>query len=543
MTEQELVELCGLGETTTVQFKLEFTTPKQIAEELVAFANTHGGLIVFGAEDKTGKMVGLTYEQLQYTSRELGNTANDHVRPVIYIETETLKHDGRAYLLAFVKRGEYKPYKDLAGNIWVKQGADKRRVTENVEIRRLLQQSRQYQVDEEGVDGSSENDIDTKALDAYFTKAFGKRIDEFSMLPKTVLKNAHITDELGRLTVAGLMYFAKEPQMFRPQHCIKAVWFVGNHIGGTQYHDSRDITGTIPEMYEDAMRWLKSCLNRPQNGQSFNSEGDLEISEVVLQELIQNALVHLDLLKPAAIRLLVFDNRIEIVNPGCLPDGQTIDEIMLGNSDPRNPQLAQFGSKTMPYRGLGSGIPRVMAENCDVELIDRPEGNQFIARVWRTTQKDETSTRKANEELITTTQKEESTIQKSKKVTLKPLTTTQKAILNYLKEHPKATRQEVAEAIGETETVVRFNIGRLQQYGLLKRLGSKKKGQWIVTNVFVSESDSENTDNNAFVSESDSENTDNNAFVSENVSENTDNNAFVSENVSQSDTQRKKRIY
>ena len=120
MTEQELVELCSLGENTTVQFKLEFTTPKQIAEELVAFANTRGGTIVFGAEDKTGKMVGLTYEQLQYTSRELGNTANDHVRPTIYIETETLKHEGQAYLLAYVKNGDYKPYKDLSGNIWVK---------------------------------------------------------------------------------------------------------------------------------------------------------------------------------------------------------------------------------------------------------------------------------------------------------------------------------------------------------------------------------------------------------------------------------------
>lgn len=476
MTEQELVELCSLGETTTVQFKLEFTTPKQIAEELVAFANTHGGVIVFGAEDKTGKMVGLTYEQLQYTSRELGNTANDHVRPV-------------------------------------------------------MQQSRQYQVDEEGVDGSSENDIDTKALDAYFNKAFGKRIDEFSMPAKTVLKNAHITDELGRLTIAGLMYFAKDPQLFRPQNCIKAVWFVGNHIGGTQYRDSRDITGTIPEMYEDAMRWLKSCLSRPQNGQSFNSEGELEIPEIVLQELVQNALVHLDLLKPAAIRLLVFDNRIEIVNPGCLPDGQTIDEIMLGNSDPRNPQLAQFGSKTMPYRGLGSGIPRVMAENCDVELIDHPDGNQFVARIWRTTQKKENTTQKANEELISTTQKEESTTQKSKNATQKPLTTTQKAILNYLKEHPEATRQEVTEAIGNiTEDGVKFNIGRLQQYGLLKRIGSKKKGQWIVTNVFVSENDSEITDNNAYVSDNDSENTDNNLFVSENDGQNDSQNDSQNEN-------------
>lgn len=274
MTEQELVELCSLGETTTVQFKLEFTTPKQIAEELVAFANTHGGVIVFGAEDKTGKMVGLTYEQLQYTSRELGNTANDHVRPVIYIETETLKHEGRAYLLAYVKR---------------------------------------------------------------------------------------------------------------------------------------------------------------------------------------------------------------------------------------------------PYRGLGSGIPRVMAENCDVELIDHPDGNQFVARIWRTTQKKENTTQKANEELISTTQKEESTTQKSKNATQKPLTTTQKAILIYLKEHPEATRQEVTEAIGNiTEDGVKFNIGRLQQYGLLKRIGSKKKGQWIVTNVFVSENDSENTDNNLFVSENDGQNDSQNDSQNEN---------------------------
>ena len=481
MTEQELVELCSLGESTTVQFKLEFTTQKQIAEELVAFANTRGGIIVFGAEDKTGKMVGLTYEQVQYTSRELGNTANEQVRPVIYIETETVKHGGKAFVIVYVKNGAYKPYKDLSGNIWVKQGSDKRRVTDNTEIRRLLQNSRQYQADADGVEGSSENDIDTKALDSYFSHVYNKDVDDFKMPRKIVLRNAHITDDLGRLTVAGLMFFAKAPQQFRPQHCIKAVWFYGNHIGGTQYHDSRDIIGTIPEMYEEAVRWMKSCLNRPQNGQSFNSVGELEIPEVVLEELVQNALVHLDLLKPAAIRLLVFDNRIEIVNPGSLSDGQTIEEILLGNSDPRNMLLAQFGSNTMPYRGLGSGIPRVMASGSDVELIDRPDGNQFIARIWRTTQKDKTTTQKADEELISTTQKEGNTTQKSNGTTQKPLNTTQKQILGYLKNYPKATRQEIADALGNiTVDGIKFNIGLLQQYGVLKRKGGRKNGEWVV---------------------------------------------------------------
>ncbi len=105
MTDKELVQLCKLGESTTMQYKLEFTTQKQIAEELVAFANTRGGIIIFGVEDNTGRMVGLTYEQVQYTSRELGNTANEHVRPIIYIETEIIMHEEMAYLIAYVKNG------------------------------------------------------------------------------------------------------------------------------------------------------------------------------------------------------------------------------------------------------------------------------------------------------------------------------------------------------------------------------------------------------------------------------------------------------
>ena len=65
------------------------------------------------------------------------------------------------------------------------------------------------------------------------------------------------------------------------------------------------------------------------------------------------------------------------------------------------------------------------------------------------------------------------------------MTTTQKEILNYLKEHPQATRQEVALAIGNiTDDGVKFNIGKLQQYGLLKRKGGRKFGEWVVIGEF-----------------------------------------------------------
>jgi ATP-dependent DNA helicase RecG len=86
--------------------------------------------------------------------------------------------------------------------------------------------------------------------------------------------------------------------------------------------------------------------------------------------------------------------------------------------------------------------------------------------------------------LISATQKEEIATQKSELTTQKPLNTTQNAILNYLKAHPTATRQEVAKALGNiTEDGVKFNIGKLQQYGRLKREGGRKNGSWIVIDI------------------------------------------------------------
>ena len=138
MNEKDFKEKCLCGETTRIQFKSIFTTQKEIAKELIAFANSRGGAILFGVEDKTGHLLGLSYEQIQQTTRELGNTAQEQVKPTIYIETEVVKADDKNFLVCTVAEGRNKPYKNLQGEIWVKQGADKRRITENAEILALF---------------------------------------------------------------------------------------------------------------------------------------------------------------------------------------------------------------------------------------------------------------------------------------------------------------------------------------------------------------------------------------------------------------------
>ena len=82
--------------------------------------------------------------------------------------------------------------------------------------------------------------------------------------------------------------------------------------------------------------------------------------------------------------LLIFDNRVEIVSPGCLPDGLSVDDIKFGNSAQRNPLIATFCTRTMIYRGIGTGIIRSIREGANIEFVNDNNGNQFKAILWRT---------------------------------------------------------------------------------------------------------------------------------------------------------------
>lgn len=484
MTADTLKDLCLCGETTRVQFKEMFTSQKEVAKEMIAFANTKGGVILFGVEDKTGVIKGLSYDEIQQTSRELGNAAQELVKPTIYIETEVVKVEGKHVLVCSIEEGRNKPYKNLQGEIWVKQGADKRRITENAEILSLFQSSGNYHPEEDPEKGTNVDDLEMADLRDFFRRVYGREIEDFDQPLESMLKSLGILTAEGEVTRAGMLFFGRDPQHFEHSVVLKAVAFQGNDIGDTNYLDSRDITGTLPRMFKEGMAFLKSYLRHEQRGQNFNSTGILEISEVALEELLQNALVHFDLLNHAAIRLLIFSDRVEITNPGCLYGGLRVEDIKLGVSRQRNPLMAELAARTMINRGLGSGIIRVMRENTPIEFDNQESADQFKVTVWRTTQKDENPTQKSEnptQKDESTTQKRLNTTQKNEETTQKKVDTTQKRVLEYLRDHPQATRVEVSEALGDiTEDGVKYVIARLQEKGLLERIGGRKQGEWIV---------------------------------------------------------------
>lgn len=475
MNKEELKLRISQGESSALQFKLKWSDNDKMAREMVAFANSRGGAIVFGIEDKTGRIEGLSYDEVQTLSSQAGNMAENNIVPTLYIHSYPEEIDGKTVLVVEIPAGSNKPYKTLkGGEIYVKQGADKRLVKENRELMRMFYDCGQYYPDSAGVPGTSIRNLSESLIDRFFENQFGKRKEDFNIPTEVLYENMSFLDEKGQATLAGLLFFGSMPTWKCPQFKIKAVCFVGNDLGGTQYRDSVDIEGTIPEMYNEAIRFCESNLHHLQEGQSFNSVGILEVPRVALEELIQNSLVHREMLGEDVVKLLVFDNRIEIHSPGCLPANLTIEKIKLGRAAIRNPLMAQLCAKTMPYRGLGSGITRAMKSGARIDLCNDIDSDRFIATIWR--DKNYTETTQTSTPF---TQKEGSTTQNSETTTQKEQSTTQK-ILELIRKNPTVKIQDIASAVSLTRDGVNYQIRQLKQQGKLRRVGGDNGGHWEI---------------------------------------------------------------
>jgi predicted HTH transcriptional regulator len=384
MDSTELLAVIKRGESSKVQFKERLPHADSLAHELIAFSNSQGGIIIFGVNDKTGDLNGLSFTEIQQINQQIVNVASQKVYPPVFLTTETITVNSSQIIVVNVEEGISKPYKDSNGTIYVKNGADKRKVTSNDEIARLLG-SRNLLADETEIFDTGINDVHTWLFSEYFKNEFGASYEERGLTfeealrAKKVIRNNH-------LTLAGLLFFGKEPQMLRPAFTIKAAMFAGNDIGGNDYRSKpEDLTGPIPELYKQGMMYLKSSIRYLQNGQGFNSHGIPEVSITAMEEVLQNALIHRDYFKNAPVRLLVFDNRIEIISPGKLPNSLTVEDVKYGNPVIRNNQIAMFASRTLPYSGLGSGLRRAFAGQPDMELENDVDGEQFIVRFPRKT--------------------------------------------------------------------------------------------------------------------------------------------------------------
>lgn len=384
METVELLEIAARGEDSHHQFKSDFTNAVSLASEMVAFSNSGGGQIFIGINDD-GSVEGHAAASIHRLNQLISNAASEGVRPPINPSTETVDGGSGVVIVVTVADGLSKPYMDNTGAIWVKSGSDKRRVTAREEIQRMFQSAGLIHGDEIPVTGSSIADIDLQYFRHFHRVRYEQEFDEQNLSLGQMLENMRLLNG-GALTVSGVLLFANNPEQHLPVFIVKAVSYPGDDIHAAAYLDSQDIGGRLQSQFEGALGFILRNLRREQAGQNVNSLGELEIPRIVLEELVANALIHRDYFVSAPVRIFVYRNRVEIISPGHLPNNLTVANIRTGNSNIRNPILASFATKLLPYRGLGNGIIRALKEYPEIEFIDDRAGNLFRVVIKRPNQ-------------------------------------------------------------------------------------------------------------------------------------------------------------
>lgn len=369
------------GEDSSHQFKSDITNADSLGAEMVAFSNSGGGIILIGVSDGS-KLFGLGEGDVRRLNQMISNAATQNVRPPISPSTKNFSLEGGKIIAVTIPSGMSKPYLDTHGQVWVKSGSDKRRVTAREELQRMYQESGLVYGDEVPVSGTSVSDIDRGCFEMFCERHIQLSVDIQEMPLDKLLENMNLAKD-NQLNVAGTLLFATKPQFYLPLFIVKAVSFPAKSITDTNYIDSQDIDGKMSEIFRRSMTFMLSNIHHVQNEQSVNSLGEPEIPKIVFEELIVNALIHRDYFVRDSIKILMFSDRIEIVSPGHLPNDLTVEKIKQGNANVRNAKLHAFAPSVLPYRGLGSGIQRALSAYGDIEFIDDPNGNAFKAVIWR----------------------------------------------------------------------------------------------------------------------------------------------------------------
>ena len=376
-SDEEIRRQMRLGEDSHWEFKeIEFAgdVPKgprraDLADELAAFANTDGGVVLCGVTD-SGDVQGMSREQMDALERLLVEICTDMITPPI--RPVVLRRETReqlSFLLVEVPQGHTQH--DSPGGSYYRVGSSKRKMTNDERLRLAQQrgQARFLWFDKQPVPGTGFGSLD-ESLWKPLLSTVGAADPESALERMGFLTS----DENGitRATVAGVLLCCRSPEEWLPNACITATCYRGNDRASGQI-DTQTITGPLNRQITEAVAF--AVRNMRVGAYKDPARTDLpQYSEAALFEAIVNAVVHRDYsIRGSRIRLSMFADRFEINSPGGLPNNLTIDSMDVRQST-RNEALASIfgripvgeirGSSNRQFfmERRGDGVPIILRE-------------------------------------------------------------------------------------------------------------------------------------------------------------------------------------
>jgi ATP-dependent DNA helicase RecG len=389
--EADQLRLIAAGEGQEQEFKRLIDNPESVAGEIVAFANSAGGVLYVGVEDD-GSIVGVADPDVVFQT--LTNLCRDRCIPPISPIIEQFSLIGRPVLAVTIKPAlnRLKPYRTAGGRFYLRVGRDKKDATGR-ELVRIAQAAGELHYDESPVLGAGLADLSLPAFEAYHRVQFGLTLDEQLMqsgldLPH-LLRNLRLLHDLDGepiLSVAAVLVFGAAPQRWLPQSRLSAVAFAGDDED-SDILDRREIVGRLPEIIDDTRVFLERNIRMPAREHGFGREDILLYDRKALGEAVVNAVAHRDYsLSGSQIRVFLFRDRIEVRSPGRLPNSVTLDNIKLGVHAERNRLLATLLTQLGYMSAIGTGVPRLIVRLSRQLAGREPEfvlvGEELRVRIW-----------------------------------------------------------------------------------------------------------------------------------------------------------------
>jgi ATP-dependent DNA helicase RecG len=300
-----------------------------------------------------------------------------------------------------------------------------------------------------------------------------------------LLENLNMA-ESGKLNLAGLLLFGECPQRVKPAFTLKAVHYPGVDISTEDYLDGEDFEGQLSSIFEGAMAFLRRVLPKRAAKGGVNSQARWPVPQIVFEELLVNALTHRDYFIEAPIRLFVFDNRVELVSPGSLPNHLTVEKIQAGVSVIRNPIIASFVAKgLLPYRGLGTGVRRAVSEWAAIEFRDDRDSCTFTATVALAKGHFESINEPINQKKVLTVL-QKGTLGVLRDSNDEPIKDVQAQVLSILRIQAGLSYDALANELHIGRSTVMRHLRDLKKRGVIHRVGSRKSGRWEILKEPVS---------------------------------------------------------
>ena len=468
------------GESKNMEYKVTLPDKSEkYMKTIVAFANTQGGKLIVGVDDKTHEIVGVENEILFQLMDGIANAISDSCMPQIIPDIEPQTVEGKTVIVVSVEAGKNRPYylksKGKENGTYIRVAGTSRQAFPE-KIRELEMEGARISWDELTCVGYPVSENATEKLcrdiESFREKA---GMTEHSVKKEQLINWKILKQNEGKLLATNA--YALLTSDYFPFSKTQCAVFKGTDRA--VFLDKREFIGPIYTQIESAVDFVLRNIRLGATIDGLVRKEKYELPPEAIREMVINAHCHRNLLDESCIQVAIYDNRLEVTSPGGLYNGLTYEEVMNGHSKIRNKAIANIFSQMGLVEAWGSGIKRIFNVAKEYGLPEpkfQEFDNMFRVELFRNN-----SMTGAEKEAGESSEKVRREVGEGSEIIRSyELSDTQKKIVNLLLYDRQLSAAKIAEQLGMGSRSIEKNIKKLKELGILIRHGSPKNGYWEV---------------------------------------------------------------